>query len=99
MRRSEELDVARAAQAVSCPVLVIHGSLDSAVHPSEGKQIVGWAKQGTMALVEGADHVFGMRHPWPDSTHWPVHLEEAWSRQRAWMQSNLGPHSSQNLGA
>ena len=99
MRRSEELDVARAAQAVSCPVLVIHGSLDSAVHPSEGKQIAGWAKQGTMAWVEGADHVFGMRHPWPDSTHWPVHLEEAWSRQRAWMQSNLGPQSSQNLGA
>ena len=35
MQRAEELSVERAAKATSCPILVIHGTLDPAVHHSE----------------------------------------------------------------
>lgn len=89
VERSEELDVECAVKRLACPILSIHGSVDSAVRPSEGKIICDWAQQGTFESIADADHVFGMRHPWPDSNNWPMHLEEAWLRQRRWLQSGL----------
>ena len=89
LRRAEELSVERATKATSCPVLVVHGTLDPAVHSSEGKRICEWARRGSFEPIADADHVFGMRHPWPDAREWPGHLEEAWRRQRAWLQSCL----------
>ena len=89
LRRAEELSVERATKATSCPVLVVHGTLDPAVHSSEGKRICEWARRGSFEPIAHADHVFGMRHPWPDAREWPGHLEEAWRRQRAWLQSCL----------
>ena len=40
---------------------------------------------GDFISVEGADHVFGMKHPWGAWTEWPPHLEQAWSQQEDWM--------------
>ena len=89
LQRAEELSVERAAKATSCPILVIHGTLDPAVHHSEGSLISEWASQGSFEPIADSDHVFGMRHPWPDARVWPTHLEEAWRRQRAWLESCL----------
>ncbi len=89
MQRAEELNLERAAKATSCPVLVIHGTLDPAVHQSEGKQISEWTQCGSFEPIADADHVFGMRHPWPDARIWPKHLEEAWRRHHAWLKSCL----------
>jgi alpha-beta hydrolase superfamily lysophospholipase len=87
MLRAEELNLERAAKATSCPVLVIHGTLDPAVHQSEGKRLCEWTQRGSFEPIADADHVFGMRHPWPDARIWPKHLEEAWRRHHAWLQS------------
>ena len=87
MLRAEELNLERAAKATSCPVLVVHGTLDPAVHQSEGKRLCEWTQRGSFEPIADADHVFGMRHPWPDARIWPKHLEEAWRRHHAWLQS------------
>ena len=89
MQRAQELSVERAAKAASCPILVIHGTLDPAVHHSEGMLISQWASQGSFEPIAEADHVFGMRHPCPDARDWPEHLEEAWHRFHAWLESSL----------
>ena len=89
MQRAEELSVERAAKATSCPTLVIHGTLDPAVHLSEGKRVCEWVPNGSFEPIVDADHVFGMRHPWPDARDWPTHLEEAWHRHREWLESCL----------
>ena len=89
MQRAEELSVERAAKAISCPTLVIHGTLDPAVHLSEGKRVCEWVPNGSFEPIVDADHVFGMRHPWPDARDWPTHLEEAWHRHREWLESCL----------
>ena len=89
MQRAQGLSVERASKAASCPILVIHGTLDPAVHHSEGKLISQWASQGSFESIAEADHVFGMRHPWPDARDWPAHLEEAWHRLHAWLETCL----------
>lgn len=89
VQRADELSVERATKATKCPVLVIHGTLDPAVHHSEGKRICEWAQHGSFEPIDDGDHVFGMRHPWPDAREWPLHLEEAWRRQLAWLHTCL----------
>lgn len=85
--RRNALDVKRATEALECPVLVVHGEVDRAVEWMEGRRISRWAKRGTWALIEGADHVFGMRHPWEDARNWPTHLSQAWAETEAWLSS------------
>ena len=85
--RESELNIESAASALTCPVLVVHGTDDAAVGLHEGEAIASWATQGTLATVEGANHVFGMAHPWTDATQWPEHLAQAWEAQKEWLQS------------
>ena len=83
--RETELNIESAAAALTCPVLVVHGTDDAAVGRHEGEAIATWATQGTLATVEGANHVFGMAHPWSDATQWPEHLAQAWEAQKKWL--------------
>ena len=83
--RESELNIESAATALTCPVLVVHGTDDAAVGLHEGEAIASWATQGTLARVEGANHVFGMAHPWTDATQWPEHLAQAWEAQKKWL--------------
>ena len=85
MMRQDDLDVSAAIKSLTCPLLVLHGDADPAVSWIEGRRMAGWAPRGTFVCVEGADHVFGMKHPWGAWTEWPAHLEQAWSQQEDWM--------------
>ena len=88
--RRDALNVQKAAEALECAVLVVHGESDPAVAWMEGRRIARWAKRGTWALIEGADHVFGMRHPWVNARNWPTHLSQAWAQMEAWLSSLEG---------
>lgn len=85
--RRDLLNVQKAVEGLECRVLVVHGEADPAVAWMEGRQISRWAKRGTWVLLEGADHVFGMRHPWKDAGEWPTHLSKAWFESVAWLES------------
>ena len=46
------------------PVLIIHGTADQAVPIEHAENLHQWSNGSELLLVEGADHVFGGRHPW-----------------------------------
>lgn len=86
-----ELDIQAATEGLTCPVLVVHGTADPAVSWMEGHDLSQWASQGTWAEVDGADHVFGMKHPWADARSFPPHLEQAWEATCSWLKVILPP--------
>jgi pimeloyl-ACP methyl ester carboxylesterase len=49
-------DRANIAQAVTCPVLVVHGSADAICPIEDGRAIAAAAKRGRLEVIEGADH-------------------------------------------
>ena len=89
MSMADELNVETAVKKLTCPVLVVHGDEDNAVDVAEGRDIADWAADGTFHLVQGGNHVFGMKHPWPSAREWPDALEVAWSAQQEWLNKVL----------
>ena len=85
--RSADLDILGAARQLGCPVTVVHGDRDEAVHHAEGRAVAKAAPNGVFRLVSGGDHVFGMRHPWPRESAWPNPLRQAVSCTRQALQA------------
>ena len=88
IQRKSSLNIQEATAELDCPILVIHGEEDSAVHWSEGKSVSMWSAQGSFKLIEGANHVFGMAHPWQDASNWPAHLSHAWGALQKWLNTS-----------
>ncbi|WHT39621.1 alpha/beta fold hydrolase [Myroides sp. mNGS23_01] len=59
----QQLTIQYAAQNLRKPVLLVNGTADEAVHVKEAELLHLWIKDSDLFLVEGADHVFGARHP------------------------------------
>ncbi len=60
---------------VHCPMLVVHGSADPGVPATHAEQLISWKPEAQLALIEGADHVFGGGHPF-EGEKLPPHSEE-----------------------
>lgn len=60
----ERFTIKRAVQALSIPHLIIHGTQDPTVDLREAQALKSWNPQARLAVIEGADHVFGGGHPW-----------------------------------
>lgn len=58
-------DPVRAAAAVECPVLAIHGTADPTVAPESATRLAGAARNGRALFIEDADHVFNTPNPMP----------------------------------
>lgn len=72
----ERLTIRRAVSALDIPQLIVHGNADPAVDVSEARQIHSWNPESKLMIIDGADHVFGARHPW-EGENLPPHLEKA----------------------
>ncbi len=48
------------------PMLIIHGSADPAVPFAAAEQLKKWRPKAELIRLDGADHVFGGKHPWPE---------------------------------
>lgn len=59
----QQLTIQYAAQNLKKPVLIVNGTADSAVSVKEAELLHLWIKSSELFIVEGADHVFGARHP------------------------------------
>ena len=57
------LDIAAAADRISCPWLVIHGAVDETVPVKEAEALAASAAQPKLLVVERAGHTFGAAHP------------------------------------
>jgi pimeloyl-ACP methyl ester carboxylesterase len=68
--RAAELDILEAADRLTVPWLIVHGSGDSSVSVAEGERLARTAAPATSRFVrvEGAAHTFGAAHPWQGST-------------------------------
>ena len=64
------LDFLAAAGRLAVPWLIVHGGADRAVPPEVASALAGRsvAPATELLLIEGADHTFGIRHPWAGST-------------------------------
>ncbi len=49
------------------PMLILHGSADSSVPSEAAHQLQTWNPAASLHCIAGADHVFGGRHPWPET--------------------------------
>ena len=72
----ERLTIKRAVSGLKIPYLIVHGDADTSVLIDEAYQLHQWYNDSTLYVVDGANHVFGARHPWPHDTM-PEHLLEA----------------------
>ncbi len=75
IKNEERLTITRAVKNIKVPHLIIHGTQDPTVDVLEGKNIHSWNPNSEFFTVEGADHVFGAKHPWQQD-QMPDHLRE-----------------------
>lgn len=70
----KRLNIERAAKSLHKPHLIIHGTEDAAVPLEEALAVNSWSEKSELIIVEGADHVFNVKHPWNEES-----LPEAYS--------------------
>ncbi|WP_062053668.1 alpha/beta hydrolase family protein [Aquimarina longa] len=75
IENEERLTISRAVIKNQVPHLIIHGTNDPTVTVQEGKDLHSWGSNTKLFLVEGADHIFGAKHPWIKNTL-PKHLKK-----------------------
>jgi pimeloyl-ACP methyl ester carboxylesterase len=63
----DRLNIKRAASDLDIPHLIIHGNKDTSVSINEGENLHKWNPNSELVIIEGADHVFGTKHPWEKS--------------------------------
>jgi alpha-beta hydrolase superfamily lysophospholipase len=62
-KNRERLDILRAAERLSAPLLVVHGQRDDSVSCDEGREIASRAADASFMLIERAGHTFNSIHP------------------------------------
>ena len=76
--RAEALNVEAALRRFRKPMLILHGTEDPAVPATAAQTLHQQKPEAVLHLIDGADHVFGGRHPF-EATTLPPHSEElAW---------------------
>lgn len=84
----QQLTIQYAAQNLRKPVLIVNGTADEAVGVKEAELLHLWIKDSELFIVEGADHVFGARHP-HTGEQLPDDLEKVVNKTIAFMQHQL----------
>lgn len=63
-KNEPRLTIKTACENIQIPFLIVHGDQDPTVNVQEAKNLYHWAKEADLLIVEGADHVFNVKHPW-----------------------------------
>jgi pimeloyl-ACP methyl ester carboxylesterase len=74
-QNENRLTIATAVENLSQPLLIVHGSEDSTVPINEAEQLAAWSDNATLQIIQGANHVFGSKHPWNEITLPPQLME------------------------
>lgn len=74
-QNEDKLNVQKAAQHLTKPTLIVQGTDDPAVPLKEAQLLHQWISSSLLNIVDGADHVFGAKHPY-DKSEMPKHLKE-----------------------
>ena len=76
IKNEKRLTIQRAATHLKIPHLIIHGNKDTSVSVKEAKALHEWNPNSKLVIIENADHVFGVSHPWGKETL-PFEFQEA----------------------
>lgn len=76
MENEERLTIKTSVKNISVPHLIIHGTQDPTVDLKEAMAIHSWNPNSELYVIDQADHVFGMSHPWKED-RLPGHMQEA----------------------
>ena len=68
IKNEKRLTIKRAVSNLTIPHLIIHGSEDTSVSVEEAKVLHKWNSKSELAIIENANHVFGVSHPWEKET-------------------------------
>lgn len=60
----ERLDIETAEKQLQVPHLIIHGNNDTSVSIDEAYTLHKWNPNSQLEIIEAADHVFNVKHPW-----------------------------------
>jgi pimeloyl-ACP methyl ester carboxylesterase len=66
-KNAARFDLPAALRELTIPMLILHGSADTSVPPAAARRLLAWNPAAELRLIEGADHVFGGRHPYPEA--------------------------------
>ena len=83
----QALTIQYAAQNLRKPMLIVNGTADEAVSVKEAELLHLWVKDSRLFLVDGADHVFGARHP-HQQEDLPVDLQRVVQETIAFLNDN-----------
>lgn len=82
-----KLDLEAAAGRRHAPWLIVHGSADESVAPSEADRLSAAASgEHELLRIDGAGHTFGAKHPFAGPT---PHLVTAMNATQAWFRDHL----------
>ncbi|MCB9315637.1 MAG: alpha/beta fold hydrolase [Lewinellaceae bacterium] len=65
-KNAARFDIPAALRDLTIPMLISHGDADSSIPPSAARRLQAWNPSAELRLIEGADHVFGGRHPYEE---------------------------------
>lgn len=71
----DQLDLEKAASGLKKPYLIAHGKNDDSVGFSHAQRLKKWSPEAELLLIDGANHVFGAKHPYTEE-FLPTHLQE-----------------------
>ena len=82
------LDIPAAAERITVPWLLLHGSADESVQLAEGERLSALVRNQASRheWIPDAGHTFGARHPWAGMT---PELERVYSASVAWFARHL----------
>jgi uncharacterized protein len=85
---ADTLAIAAAAGRVAVPWLIVHGTRDPGVSPDAAVNLAqhSGSSRTELLLLDGADHTFGIRHPWAGST---VEFDQVLERTVGWLSAAL----------
>ncbi|WP_299676103.1 S9 family peptidase [uncultured Tenacibaculum sp.] len=60
----DRLTIKRAVKNLKIPFCIIHGDADTSIAISEAEDLHSWNPLAEFHIIENANHVFGVKHPW-----------------------------------
>ena len=65
-KNKKRLNIENATRNLEIPQLIIHGNKDTTVLIKEAESLHKWNSKSIFKVIENADHVFNVSHPWKE---------------------------------
>ena len=72
----QRLYIPDVVKRLTIPMIIVHGTNDETVPYAAAQEMHSWKPDAILIPIEGANHVFGARHPWAEDTM-PADLNKA----------------------